>query len=300
MNLWRQLNQRISHHPRQAAIGFMLLSTLGFSLMNICVRLATEVMDAGLVVSLRNGLTLLIVIPLCMTQGFSMLRTTRLKEHFRRSFIGVIGMMAWTYCLTLMPLTHATALSFTAPLLATLFAVVFLKEQVTPRQMMGLGVGVLGVLIILRPGVSEFDWSMLLVIFATTAWAITTLLIKSLAATEPPLRMVFYMNLFMFFVGLPLGFRHWIWPDAHGWLLIAGVSVCSIFMHFMMVKAYALAPVTALMPLDFMRLVYTSILAYFIFGETSDVYTWIGAAVIIASVVVVSSKRVPPELAEPV
>lgn len=300
VNFWIRLNARAAANPLQAAIIFMLVSTLGFSLMNVCVRLAAETMDATFIVTLRNFVTLIILVPLVMPNNFKIIRTKRIKAHFWRSAIGAIGMITWTYCLTLMPLAHATALSFTAPLLSTLFAILILKEHATYRHAIALALGVIGVLIILRPSIAGFEWNSLLVILATTAWAITALFIKSLTATEPPLRMIFYMNLFMFFLALPFGFLHWQTPTPHEWLLICGIAFFSICMHFTMVKAYALVPVVTLMPFDFMRLVYTSILAYFVFHETSDLYTWLGAAIIVASVVIVSKKKTPSELAEPV
>lgn len=302
MNLIVRFERWVATHKGPAAIGFMLASTAGFSMMNAFVRLTAETMEPSLVVTLRNIVTLLILLPLVAPNRFAVIRTTRVREHLRRSFIGVIGMITWTYCVAHMPLVHATALSFTAPLLATLFAVLFLKEHATWRHAVGLFVGAVGVLIILRPGIGGFDWISLLVIVATTAWAITSLLIKALSATEPPLRMVFYMNFFMFLFALPLGAFHWQMPTSQEWLQVLVIALCSIFMHFTMVRAYALASVVSLMPLDFMRLVYTSLIAYLLFDETSDLYTWVGAAVIIGGVMFVSLKsHTPPdERAEPV
>lgn len=285
--------------PRKAAVCFMLLSTAAFSLMNIGVRLAAETMEATLIVTLRNFVTLLMLLPLVAPDRFAIVRTRRLGAHFWRSAIGAIGMITWTYCLTIMPLVHATALSFTAPLLATLFAIGILKEHASWRHWLALALGFTGVLVILRPGLAGFELHSLWVIFATTAWAITSLFIKSLSGTEPPLRMVFYMNLFMFLLALPFGLSHWRMPVPHEWFLVAGISVCSIVMHFTLVRAYALAPIVSVMPLDYMRLVYTSLLAYLILGETSDIYTWIGSAVIIASVVWISKSTRPP-VPEPV
>ncbi len=293
-NFWHRLNAHAAAQPKQAAILFMLVSTLGFSLMNVCVRMAAETMDATFIVTLRNFVTLMILIPIVAPNNFAIIKTKRIKAHFWRSFVGAIGMITWTYCLTLMPLTHATALSFTAPLLSTLLAILILKEHATRKHAIALGLGVVGVLTILQPSIAGFDWSSLLVILATTAWAITSLFIKSLSGTEPPLRMVFYMNLFMFILALPFGFIHWQVPTPHEWFLICGIAFFSICMHFTMVKAYALVPVVTLMPLDFMRLVYTSVLAYFLFGETSNLYSWIGAVIIILSAIYIAKQKLPP------
>ena len=287
------LKRSASHfraHQRREAIVYILISTAAFSCMNILIRLAGQSLDAALLVTLRNLLTLALLLPFVAPNRFAIIRTERLKTHVWRSAIGATGMVVWTYCLTIMPTVHATALSFTAPLLVTLFAILVLKEHSRPRHFIGLAIGFLGALIILRPSIHGFEWNSLLVLFATSAWATTSIFVKSLSRTEPPLRMVFYMNLFMFILTLPLGFTHWQMPTAHVWMLLFGISLCSIVMHFTMVSAYARAPVVTLMPFDFMRLVYTSLLAYVIFGETSDLATWIGAAVIIASAVFIAGR----------
>jgi S-adenosylmethionine uptake transporter len=82
----------------------------------------------------------------------------------------------------------------------------------------------------------------------------------------------------------------WQMPTADQWLLLLAIALCSIAMHFTMVKAYSLAPVVTLMPFDFMRLVYTALLAYVFFGETSDAMTWIGSAIIVGSVAVMAKR----------
>ena len=274
------------------AICFMLVSTAGFSTMNFFVRLASHSLDATVIVTLRNLITLALLVPFVIPNKFAIIRTTRLKDHFWRGAIGSVGMLTWTYCLTIIPIVHATALSFTAPLLVTLFAILVLKERASQKQLLSLAIGFMATLLILRPGLGAFAWKDLLVIFATSSWAVTSLFVKSLSRTEPALRMVFYMNFFMSIIALPFGFTHWQMPDMETWFVLLGVALCSLVMHFSMVKAYSLAPVVTLMPFDFMRLVYTSLLAYFYFGETSDWITWLGAAIIVVSSVFLARKDV--------
>jgi drug/metabolite transporter (DMT)-like permease len=119
--------------------------------------------------------------------------------------------------------------------------------------------------------------------FATSIWAIVGLLVKSLTSTEPPLRIVFYMNLFMFLLALPFGIGQWQTPSLEAWGIFLLIGLASITMHFTLAKAYSLAPVASLMPLDFTRLIYTAVFAYLIFGETSDLTTWAGGAIILFS-----------------
>ncbi len=284
------------HNPDYLkAAGLMLLSTLGFSGMSVLVRLIRE-LDPTLIVALRNGVTLLLLLPFALAHGGALVRTNRLRDHALRGCLGSVGMITWTYCLTIMPLAHATALSFTAPLFSAVFAILFLGERATRTRWLSLFVGFLGTLVILRPSPAGFEWNSLLVMGATTAWAVTGMFVKTLSRTEPPLRVVFYMNLFMFFIALPLALMHWQWPHGWQWLTLLGIACCSLLMHLSMVKAYSLAPVVSLLPLDFTRLVYTSALAWLVFGETSDILTWVGAAIILTSAALMAraDAKTPP------
>ncbi len=283
---------KLEREPQRAAILYILISTLGFSAMSTGVRLISPELAAPQIVTLRNLLTLVLLIPWLARGGLPLIRTARFYDHAWRGAVGAVGMITWTYCLTIMPLAHATALSFTAPLLSTICAIIYLREKADLARWVALFAGFIGVLLILRPARDGFDWHALLVIFSTTSWAITGLFVKSLSRTEPPMRMVFYMNLFMFLIALPFGLHDWRAPSLHGWLILTIIACCSILMHFTMAKAYALAPVVTLMPLDFMRLVFTSLFAYLVFGEVSDAATWIGAAIIIASAIAITRRDV--------
>lgn len=281
--LFAQPVAQIRHHPQAVAIAYIMISTAAFSAMNVGVRLASPELHATVIVTLRNLLTLVLVLPFVYRTRGGLLRTERLGAHAWRGCIGAIGMMTWTYALTIMPLTHATALSFTAPLFVTLFAILFLGEYADRGRLLALITGFCGTLVILRPSIEGFEWNALIVMFATSAWAVTSLFVKSLSRTEPALRMVFYMNFFMFLMAVPFGIMHWQWPSFYGWGVLLFIAASSLVMHFTMAKAYSLAPVVTLMPFDFTRLIITAFLAYLIFDETSDPLTWVGAAIIVAS-----------------
>lgn len=269
--------------PYVAACCLMLFSSASFSAMNVGVRYLSTDMHATLIVMLRNAVTLLLLSPVLIRHGLRFMHTNRLREHLSRGSIGAVGMITWTYCVTIMPINAATALSFTAPLFATLFAVLFLKEKANRMLWLSLFIGFAGSMVIIHPNPQDFDWNALLVMFATSTWAIVGLLVKSLTRTEPPLRIVLYMNLIMFLLVLPFGLYHWQMPTAQAWLALLFIGICSVAMHFTLAKAYSLAPVASLMPLDFTRLIYTALFAYIAFGETSTFTTWAGGAIILAS-----------------
>lgn len=271
-------------NPFLMAVGFILISTASFSLMGVFIRLASADLHTTVIVFLRNIVTVFALLPFAIRNDFALLRTKRLKGHFWRGTIGVLGMQGWFYCVATLPLNQATALSFTAPIFSTLFAVLLLKEKADARHWLAMLVGFVGVLIILRPAGGDFSLQSLFVLFTTSIWAITGMFIKSLTGSESPLRIVFFMVFFMSLWSLPPALYHWQMPDAHGWFFIAIIALTSFSMQWCLAKAYSLSDVVKLTPFDFSRLVFTACFAYIAFGETTDWYTWLGAAVIVGSV----------------
>jgi drug/metabolite transporter (DMT)-like permease len=269
--------------PQLRAIFYILISTTAFSAMNVSVRALAGELHPTLIVMLRCLFTLLLLAPFVAYRGVSQLRTSRLPQHVARGVVGGIGMIGWTYSVSILPVTYATALSFTAPLFVTLLAMLFLGETVGRDRWLALIVGFIGTWIILRPDAHSFDSRALIVLLTSMFWVTTGILIKSLSATEPPLRMVFYMNVFMALLAAPFGLYHWAMPSLHVCGILLIIALCSLIMHVSMVRAYALAPLVTLMPFDFTRLISTALFAYLLFGETSDMATWFGAAIIIAS-----------------
>lgn len=280
----------LHRHPQWLAIGYILISTTAFSAMNVSVSAISNTLHPTVIVMLRCLVTLLLLVPFIVHYNVAALRTRKLKAHALRGLIGGIGMVGWTVSVSILPVTHATALSFTAPLFVTLLAMVWLGEHANWQRWLALGVGFIGTLIILRPDAGDFDSRSLVVLGTSVLWAITGILIKSLSASETPLRMVFYMNVFMLLLTAPFGLYYWAPPGIHAWAVLVVIAMCSLTMHLTMVRAYQLAPLVTLMPFDFTRLISTAIFAYLLFGETSDMATWIGAAIIIASAVIMARR----------
>ena len=297
-NFFATLSRPFRERHQVAAIGYILISTTAFSAMSAGVREISSELHATLIVTLRCLFTLVLLIPWAVKNHATGIRTQRIWAHARRGCVGAIGMIGWTYCLTIMPLAHATALSFTAPLFTTLFAILVLREKADWHRWLALFIGFAGTLIIIRPSAQGFEWNSLLVMVTTSLWAITGLFVKSLSRTEPAMRMVFYMNFFMFLMAAPFGFYHWQLPSLHASLVMLLIACCSIVLHFSMARAYALAPVVSLMPFDFTRLVSTAFFAYLLFAEAPDPTSWLGAAVIISAAIYIARRDVkapPPE-----
>lgn len=268
-------------------MAFMLVAMAGFAVMITVIRLLAPEMHSTLAVCLRNAVGLLIIIAWAglKQRGVPRFPTERLSGHFWRATVGIISMELWFYCLTIMPLTLATALSFTTPIFSTIFAIIFLREKVGAHRWSAIFIGFIGVLVILHPGAEGISPKAMLVLLASAIMAVTGVLIKTLTRTEPPETMVFYMALFMLPWSMVPALFHLQPVTSYQMGLIFLVALFSTLSHLFMARAFVLADMTALMPLDFTRLLFVALFAYILFGETLDIYTLAGAAIIVVSTV---------------
>ena len=134
---------------------WIILASVSFALMSVTIRLAANGVDPLEVVFFRNVFNLLFMLPWFLKIGLAGLRTERVGLHFIRTASSLTSMFLWFTALTMLPLAEATSLSFTAPLFATVGAALFLTADVRLRRWLAVGLGFVGALIILRPGIAE-------------------------------------------------------------------------------------------------------------------------------------------------
>lgn len=266
-----------------AAVGWMLTAALLLAVGNVLIRHVTLEVHAFEVVFFRNLFSLLFVLPWVAASGFGALRTGRSRLYASRALTSLVAMLAWFYSVAHMPLPDATAISFTIPLFVTLGAALFLGETVRLRRWLAIGTGFAGVLIVVRPGVETVSATTLVLLLHCVAAAATTLQVRALAMKDSVLIVVTYMGLFLTPMALVPALFVWTWPDGTtlGWLAVLGAILT--LGQLAMTRAFSLAPASAMMPYDYVRLPLTALLAWLLFGEAMDVWGWIGAGVIAGS-----------------
>ena len=261
----------------------MTASMAWFSGMNVGIRELSADWHSTQIVLVRNLMSIALLAPLVLNKGIVSLKTERMGLHFWRSTVGVVGMHVWFYCIAIMPLNQATALSLTAPLFAAFFAILFLGERAGLHRWSAIILGFIGAAVIIQPGSDVFDPSSLIVLLATSLWAWAGILIKRLAQTETPLAMLFYMAVIMSLWSIPAALPHWTDPTWDQLVVCFWIAVASTGAHWCLVKAYANADIVVLTPFDFTRLIFTAIFAYFAFSEVPTVPAFMGSAIIVAS-----------------
>ena len=261
------------------------------TLMVIFAREAAAELHPFVVTFFRCFVSFLTMLPWMMRGGASGLKTNKIVFFTLRGFVSFVSMVSWFYGVTLVPIATATALNFTAPLFATIGAALILGETVRFRRWAAIALGFVGVIIILRPGVAAFEIGLLFILLAAFATGLNSVTVKFLARTESPATIVAYMTLYLTPLSLIPALFVWRWPNwiELGWLLALGVV--GTLAHFATARAYRLADASACAPFEFLRLPVAAVLGYFLFAETLDIWTWLGAGVIAGSTVYVAHRE---------
>jgi drug/metabolite transporter (DMT)-like permease len=269
--------------PLLRAALFATAATLFFSIMSILIRHASAELHALEIVFFRNLLALAWMTPWLLKVGTAGMKTQRIGMFWARAALGMVGMTSGFWAITLIPISDATALSFLAPIFATVGAAIFLGEDVRLRRWTAVIVGFLGAMVVLRPGVEMIQFGAILALVNAVAAAGNKLVLKSLTRTENPEAIVTYMVLMLTPMTFIPALFVWQWPtwEAMFWLtLLAGSGTIG---HICITKAYGHADLTVVMPFDFTRLPISALLAFLLFAEVPTIWTWIGGAVIFAS-----------------
>jgi drug/metabolite transporter (DMT)-like permease len=251
--------------------------------MIILIRQLTATFDPLQVVFFRNAFGLLAMLPWLAGEGVGALRTQRLGLHALRATIGIVSMVLWFTALSLMPLAQATALSFTEPIFTSVLAVLFLGEVMRLRRWSATAIGLLGTLIILRPGFETFEPVALLAIGSALIGATSTILVKIMARTESTGAIVTYMVLFATPLSLVPALLVWQSPTLGQLGLAALLGLAGTLGHLCLTRALGSADATVVVPFDYLRLPAVALIAYLVFAEVPAIWTWIGGGIIAAS-----------------
>ena len=271
----------------------MLASTVGFGLMAICIRLASQTEPVAEIAFFRNLFGLLALLPVLAWPALrsrdgighlrGVLRTTQLRRYFVRCLIGVVSMWMGFWSIANLPLSQAIALAYSSPIFVTIAAVLMLGETVRLRRWLAVIAGFIGVLVIVRPWSQAFSLGSLVAVAAALITAIVAIQIKQLSREDGSDTIVLWT--YLFWVPMSLLPALWVWHPPQGmawlWLLLSGVL--GTVGQLLWTRALKLGEVSALTPISFVQLVIVTIAGWLWFGETLDRWTLAGAAIIFSA-----------------
>ena len=261
----------------------MCLSTVAFSIMHGLVRFVSEVLPPFQIAFFRNIFGLAFLLPLLMRSRFAILRTKQIGLHALRGVINMAAMLMFFTALSISPIAKVTALGFTAPIFMAILAVIVLGERFRIYRWSAIFLGFVGMLIILRPGLIAIDTGALLVTGSAALWAVAMIIIKIQSRTESSLTIVAYMGIFLGVFSIAPAL--WVWqPSGLQTLsLMVLIGLFGSIAQMAISQSLKETDSTALMPFDFLKLIWTAMIGAWFFTEIPDMYTWIGATVIFSS-----------------
>ncbi len=261
---------------------WMALSIASFLGMTVAGRETTNALNVFQVTELRSVVGFIILLPLVMASGgFSAMRTKRPMQHVARNVVHYMGQAGWLYALTLIPLAELVSIEFTTPIWTAILAVMFLGEKLNARKLIAIAFGMLGVLVIVRPGMGTIAMGHLIVLCAAVSFGISMVMVKSLTRTESVVRIIFWMLVVQSIIGFIPAWIEWRNPPLALWPWIVAIAFTGMSSHFCLARALTYADATLVSPMDFLRLPFTALGGWLVYSENIDAFTVAGAALIL-------------------
>jgi drug/metabolite transporter (DMT)-like permease len=248
------------------------------------------------------GLIFLAIIISATRTSFRTLTTRRPRGHLLRVTFVLISNVTYFVALAAMPLADAVAIAFVSPLMMTVLSVLVLHEHVGHRRWAAVAVGMLGVIIMFRPGAGVFQPAAILVLISALGYAATNLMTRHMRATESAFALNFYVQIGFIFVSVAMGlsfgdghlaassdpsiaflFRGWIWPPMADWPAFLATSLSVTIGGLLVGQAYRTGEAALIAPFEYVAVPLAVIWGVVFFNTFPDTAAWIGIALIVGA-----------------
>lgn len=265
-------------------IGWMLTTGLCFVAVNAIVRGLGGALPAPQAAFIRFLFGLVFLAPVLWRLTRQGLPAGLLPLFAARGGLHTAAVIAWFFAMSRITVAEATAIGFLNPIAVTIGAALFLGERLAARRIAAIAVALLGALIVLRPGLRPLDPGHLSQIVAALCFGSSCLLAKRLAERAPASTVVAILSLSVAIGLAPLALVLWVPPSMAQLVALALVALFATLGHYCMARAFAAAPMTVTQPVTFLQLVWASITGSLLFGETLDVWIFVGGALMIGAI----------------
>lgn len=272
-------------HSNLSAILVMLLAVGVFSLMDAGLKLLAPHYPPAQVAALRGVASIpFVLVWVAATVGFRDLVQVRWPLHLLRGVLAVLMMMGFVYTIARMPLTTAYTLFFVAPFMITALSVPILGEHVGPRRWGAIVVGLVGVLVVLRPSSDGLvSLAALAVLGAAFCYAVGAITVRVLSRTDSTQSMVFWMLGLMALGAGAVAAPNWVPVRNDHWLLIAGIGAAGAVGQYAITEAFSRGEASVVAPFEYSALAWGLGLDAVLWGVLPDRVTWLGAGIIVGS-----------------
>ncbi|MFB9264535.1 DMT family transporter [Bradyrhizobium erythrophlei] len=274
----------MDHTPSKTRAALWMAGWLALMLIvAVAGREATREVNVFELMEVRAVLGFVMLYPLIhFSGGFAAMKTARVHVHIGRNLIHYTAQLGWFYALTLIPISQVVAIEFTMPIWTALVAASFLGERLSLQKITAIVLGLVGVVVIVRPATGELNPGQLIALGAALGFGVSIAIVKSLTRTEQTLAIIFWMLVVQSAASFVPALYVWTWPPLQTWFWLIVIAFCGTFSHYCMTRAMLHADATVVVPMDFLRVPLTAIIAWLIYAERLDIYTALGAVLILS------------------
>ena len=261
------------------------------SFMGAGVKFLSDDLHPIIICFYRSLMGLILITPFVVRNNFRALQTKNMRLQIFRASINVISMICWFSAIGMMHFEKATALGFTTPLFTTVLAVIVLGEVIRFHRTAALLLGFIGIIIIMRPGYVPFEFGTILMLIASFSFSFVLIFVKKLSATDSSITIIFYHLLYMTPVFFILSLFYWENINLNQLIIFTLMGASGLLSHWCLAQAFKMSDTTFVMPLQFTKLIWASLIGLFIFAEKPDIWTWVGGVIIFISVVYITYRE---------
>lgn len=268
-----------------------LLSFGSLAVMSALAKAAAGNSPVEVTVFFQNLICFLIIAPVALRSGFGPLKTRQLPLHLLRAATGTAAWFGLFFAISLIPLTNAVLLTYSAPIFLPLIAWLVSRQAIGVQIWAGVLLGFLGIALVLNPTGSPIEFGDLLALGAALLLALALLSVRWLGRTEPTVRILFYYFGLSTLGMLPLALSSWSLPDDWGWAYILGIGLCLMLSQIFIILAYRAASPVKLAPLIYSVIVFTALIDAVIWDQVPSLLEVAGMILVIVGGAVAMVER---------
>ena len=257
-------------------------------LMESLIRSAQYDSNVYTIGFLRFFFGLIIIFPYLIKKKFIPYKTKNFKFYFIRGLFNLPMMILGFGALVYVPFEQFKALHFLSPIIVVLLSFIIFREKVYMYRILALVIGFIGMLIIVRPGIVDFNIGTIMILISLTFWSLIIIVSKFVSKDDSPITMVTYQYTLMTFFALPLAIYFWQMPSLQSLIFVFIGAISGTILHLSLALSYKYAELSVTQPVWFSGLIFGSAFGFFVFNETPDVWTWIGGMVVFSSVLLIT------------
>jgi len=264
------------------SIILMIISGFSFVVMHSAAKFLSDQIHIFEITFLRCALVIVVLAPMIFKEGKSSLITKQPKFQIYRIITNSIAMLCFFYGLTLTTLAEVTALNLTVPIFTTLLAFLFLNEKLKKHRLSALFIGFLGAIIVLRPDIS-INIGGILILISALIWSVSLIFIKRLTETDSSVTISLYAGVGMIPATFVAAYPYLIMPNLYQFLIILFIAVTGTIAQTLLNSAFKRGQLAILLPFDYLKLIWSVLIGYTIFVESTTISLWIGGTLIVGA-----------------